>query len=1065
MKCLKSDGRMNGRVCAKCIKYFHDRCISSKNIDLNWHCNDCSRRKIATGSGTCVICLKADKRMTVIECRSCNQEFHKKHVTDIFLKDFADWLCNFCIFPFTNDDLLDYTPAPTNDLLLSPVLKSFDDTIKICRGLKVAHINIRSLRRTFSELVTVLKFHRFDIMFVSETFLNVDTNDHDMEIDTYTLIRKDRQRHGGGLIAYISDNMQFELLDTTALFCPIEEFECISVNIKLQQSNTINFSCLYRPPSSSLTTFIDNMHDYHRFIHENATELHILGDMNIDLMNDMRRTAYIRAMNSLGFKQIIDRPTRITLSSETLIDHILTNRNEYIIERGTLVCGMSDHDMIYMVRKKPHTKKEKKVISFRSLKTMNIAAFTNEVNNLPWNIVDCCDDSNDILDSIHKLLLPVVNMHCPIMKRSVQSKTSPWMTSEVLERIKTRDKLKKNYLKNKDRAGWEHYKRYRNMTNNCIHHAKKNYYRNKFTAAKDSDSIWKAYFDLVNKKEKTTTLHEIVVNGSSSSEHSAIATELSRAFAVKTQSNDSSVYEKVYDSSPPASLLISSKFIQKIIQRTKSNASPSNIIPPVIYKLGIESVNNALVKLFNHVFTSGDFPTQWKTAIVTPILKPKQNPKLPNSYRPISILPFLSKVLEKIMSIKLYSVTENKFSSSQYGFRKYLSTCHATANFTQCIHDELDKGKYVAAVYYDLTKAFDMVHHANLISKLENMYKIPKYLLNVIKSYLYNRYFCVKLNGKISDSFPLTASVPQGSCLGPLLFNLSFDDVDSSLTDATKTVKYADDVGCVLTGVSQEIVLEKIIKCTRKFDDWCRHNHMKINYGKTKFMFFKYSRSKCNTSNVPPTICVNQHENQYIERVTDFKYLGVTIDENMKFIKHLINVKTKVAQRLNNPRFNKRCIPPKSMNVIIAALVRSIIEYAIPVYCIDHELLCVTERRIEMFLNDYYKSFPTHMDKVNFPTIENLYKYHTLCFVNTIVKNDSIPEDIKSLFPTKYRERESKFSHHFVLPKYVKNAFKKSFQYRSVKLWNEQDKTDMIFRTHEDFKSRQRIKFSIQDLI
>ena len=239
---------------------------------------------------------------------------------------------------------------------------------------------------------------------------------------------------------------------------------------------------------------------------------------------------------------------------------------------------------------------------------------------------------------------------------------------------------------------------------------------------------------------------------------------------------------------------------------------------------------------------------------------------------------------------------------------------------------------------------------------------------------------------------------------------------------------------------------------------------MKLNYDKTKFMFFKHSRSKCNFSTVPTSICVNQHENLQIERVTDFKYLGVTIDESMKFIKHLTHVKTKVAQRLNNLRFNKRCIPPKSMNVIMAALVRSIIEYAIPVYCNDHELLCVTERRIEMFLQDYYKPYAAHTDKVNFPTIEKLYKYHTLCFLNTIVKNESTPEDIKSLFLTKSRERESKFSHHFILPKYVKNSFKKSFQYRSIKLWNEQDKADMIFRTHEDFKSRQRIKFSIQEV-
>ena len=506
-KCCKSDGRKNGRICAKCITYYHDRCISSKPVPINWHCYACTRRKTAREGTLCKICMKVDKRMIIVHCTACSQSFHRVHVADVFKVGFDNWTCNFCLFPLTNADIhenLAHTQPP-----LSPVLKPFDDSIRLQAGLRVAHINIRSLRRNLPEIMNLVKLYKLDALFLSETFLCSDTFDHEISIENYTLIRKDRGRHGGGIVAYISDSISMEYLDTSALFCPTEEYECVSVNILLPHTKAINLTCMYRPPSSSLIKFTDNVSDFYKFVHGKASEIHILGDMNVDILNDQRSSAYLKVMSALGFQQLITSPTRVTCTSETLIDHIFTNRASHIQQSGTIPCGMSDHDLIFLVRKKPRMQNQKRIITFRSFKNVNIDNLKNDIDSLPWNVIDSYEDSNELLDNIHKLLLPVLNKHCPISKRSVRSKAVPWMTGEVIDYIRIRDKLKHKFVKTKEGHHWEAYKKVRNAANNAICTAKKSYYSRKFTAAKDSDSVWKAYFSLVNKKDKLTTINEL----------------------------------------------------------------------------------------------------------------------------------------------------------------------------------------------------------------------------------------------------------------------------------------------------------------------------------------------------------------------------------------------------------------------------------------------------------------------------------------------------------------------------------------------------------------------------
>ncbi|GFW21084.1 probable RNA-directed DNA polymerase from transposon X-element [Trichonephila clavipes] len=177
------------------------------------------------------------------------------------------------------------------------------------------------------------------------------------------------------------------------------------------------------------------------------------------------------------------------------------------------------------------------------------------------------------------------------------------------------------------------------------------------------------------------------------------------------------------------------------------------------------------------------FPNAWKTAVVIPILKPGKNPKLADSHRPISLLPILSKLAEKIISARErlndYLERNNILTPEQHGFHPRLSTSHQLLRVVEYIKDAIDRNLYRAAVFLDIQKAFDKVWHTGLLFKLIK-YKIPPPLILLLKSYINDRSFTVKINRTYSQIKSAKAGIAQGSILGPVLFNLYVNDITKS---------------------------------------------------------------------------------------------------------------------------------------------------------------------------------------------------------------------------------------------------------------------------------------------
>ena len=270
---------------------------------------------------------------------------------------------------------------------------------------------------------------------------------------------------------------------------------------------------------------------------------------------------------------------------------------------------------------------------------------------------------------------------------------------------------------------------------------------------------------------------------------------------------------------------------------------------------------------------SQTFPDIW----IVPLHKSK-DPTSPNNYRPITILPILSKILEHIVHQQVYEYLQqnNMITSEQFGFRPKLSTNIALTQLTEEILQNMDNKMITGAVFIDLQKAFDTVDHSLLISKLRNLgFSNP--VVDWFWSYLSSRSAVTSINNSTSDPKPVTVGVPQGSILGPLLFLLYINDLPRCLTHC-KSILYADDTLLYHSARTVADLESKINTDLESVSHWRNNNLLTLNNEKTKFMIFSNKKQSLSNSDVTITV-----QSKKIQRERSIKYLGITLSEDFSW--------------------------------------------------------------------------------------------------------------------------------------------------------------------------------------
>uniref|UniRef100_A0A8C1L0A4 Reverse transcriptase domain-containing protein n=1 Tax=Cyprinus carpio TaxID=7962 RepID=A0A8C1L0A4_CYPCA len=342
----------------------------------------------------------------------------------------------------------------------------------------------------------------------------------------------------------------------------------------------------------------------------------------------------------------------------------------------------------------------------------------------------------------------------------------------------------------------------------------------------------------------------------------------------------------------------------------------------------IKTHSSTLIKPITHLINLsirvGKFPQTWKTAVITPILKAGAPDKVSN-YRPISILPVLSKILEKIVAEQLVDHLENNLLiyPKQFAFRPGYSTEMANCYLSENIKSSLDKGNVVGAVFIDLKQAFDTVNHEVLLNKLSTFY-FSKQAIAWFTSYLESREQCVKINAEYSTTRQSTMGIPQGSILGPLLFSLYINDLPSCCKKA-ECQMYADDTIIYMSAKTPCVAADILTSEMEGVSLWLKNNHLTLNLKKTVSMCFSMRRK----AKEKLIIRINQEE---IEEVNDFKFLGVILDPGLKFDKHVKKLCKTVKTNLNCFRMIRHYIPLKAAQLFMHAMIFSHLSYCVTVW-------------------------------------------------------------------------------------------------------------------------------------
>ena len=591
-----------------------------------------------------------------------------------------------------------------------------------------------------------------------------------------------------------------------------DSVEIISLELTISRKKWIIFS-FYRPPKSNIANFFSELSkcvDKATRRYENVV---LMGDINIDTSEE-KAIGMTKLSEFCDIFDLVNLITCETLNSSTSLDVILTNKKRSFKNSGTIETRISDlHKMTITTMRVNYQRLQPIKVQYRSYKNFQEKLFLKDLKKQSFEKCKNIIDKDEAYDHFKEIFVSVVNKHAPLKTKFIRGNHAPFMNKELSKAIMYRSKLRNIHNKKKTKETWEAFKRQQNKCVSIKHRNIRNHFKD--LAKKhgaNGKMFWTAVKPFLTNKESSKgqgitlevaddqlddkikvaeELNESFVNiveittGKKPSKHSYSETGIVNEDIINELIDKYKNHESIKQirSNYDANMIIfsfrpsTSEDIRKIIHDLRARTSIGfNNVPPKLLKTASDIISKPLSNLINETMIKcSHFPNTEKIVCITPAFKKDDRHKKEN-YQPVSVLHAFFKIFERFLLDQMAPYLENILSVFISAYRKHYSCQHVFLRMIEMWQRCLYDNKMVGTILMDLSKAFDCLAHDLLIAKLD-AYGFDKEALRLILSYLSGRKQCVKNGGCLSMLKLILNGVPQGSILGPILFNVFINDI------------------------------------------------------------------------------------------------------------------------------------------------------------------------------------------------------------------------------------------------------------------------------------------------